>query len=197
MLKNYEEKLKNSLKSLFENDFYLIEKNLNEISISHKLACYLQKQFDELSVDCEYNGNANNPDDIKLICIIEKKGKVRFDGKEHLVYPDIIVHKRGSNDYNELIIEIKKSTNNKRNKRCFDHAKLEFYTNESKNSFYPYKLGCFMIINTGQKEIKKCCLTWYQNGKVIKEENINLDPESSDNSLCPPVCQSASGSECL
>lgn len=175
MLKNYEEKLKNSLKSLFENDFYLIEKNLNERSISHKLACYLQKQFDELSVDCEYNGNANNPDGTKRIEVKQANGKVCSDGEEHLVYPDIIIHKRGNNDNNELIIEIKKSTNNN---QSFDRQKLEFYTNGSENSSYPYKFGCFIVITTGKKENKEnkeCCLTWYQNGKVIKEDNINLD----------------------
>ena len=43
-------------------DYYLLEKDVNERSITHKLAGYLQKHlsehFDEhYDVDCEYNRN--------------------------------------------------------------------------------------------------------------------------------------------
>lgn len=47
--------IKNVLKKLRESDFQLLEINVNERTISHKLAEHLQKNIVDLSVDCEYN----------------------------------------------------------------------------------------------------------------------------------------------
>jgi hypothetical protein len=49
------EKVKYCLLKLKRRDKYLLEKDLNERTITHKLATYLQEQFQELNVDCEYN----------------------------------------------------------------------------------------------------------------------------------------------
>ena len=40
---------------LFKNDSFLLENSVNERSISHKLVIYLEKQFPDWDVDCEYN----------------------------------------------------------------------------------------------------------------------------------------------
>lgn len=55
------EKLKEVLECLFkdfyERDSYLIEKNLHENTISHRLAFYLERinEFRDYHIDCEYN----------------------------------------------------------------------------------------------------------------------------------------------
>ncbi|PKN33212.1 MAG: hypothetical protein CVU61_14440 [Deltaproteobacteria bacterium HGW-Deltaproteobacteria-19] len=170
-LSYYEEKIKISLRKLYEKDFHLIVNDLNERTIAHRLACYIQEQFDEYNVDCEYNGNAEHPDRRKLIDIMTRQGQTFYDEEEHCVYPDIIVHKRKVNEYNELIIEMKKSTNTK----ClFDYDKLIFYTDKYRNTYYPYKYGCFIKITTSNNNIKQFALEWYKDGKSIKEELVNL-----------------------
>jgi hypothetical protein len=48
-------KLEAAIISLLEEDHYLIQNNVSERAITHKLAEYLQKEFPEYKVDCEYN----------------------------------------------------------------------------------------------------------------------------------------------
>ena len=45
----------NSIRLLIKNDFYLLEIGTNERSVAHKLAEYLQQEFPNRHVDCEYN----------------------------------------------------------------------------------------------------------------------------------------------
>ena len=46
-----------ALSELIERDSFLFEADANERSITHKLAEYLQAQFQDWNVDCEYNRN--------------------------------------------------------------------------------------------------------------------------------------------
>jgi len=50
-----ERKVKSCLQILREQDKYLLDNDLNERTITHKLATYLQEEFQEFNVDCEYN----------------------------------------------------------------------------------------------------------------------------------------------
>jgi len=49
------EKLLNSLGYLLRFDHYLLENDINERSISHKLAEYLSFEFPNYNIDCEFN----------------------------------------------------------------------------------------------------------------------------------------------
>ena len=55
-----EEKLKAAIARLYKKDRFLIDNDLNERSISHKLAEYLQTEFHNFDVDCEYNRMKGN-----------------------------------------------------------------------------------------------------------------------------------------
>ena len=67
----------------------LLQLNANERSITHKLAEYLQREFSDWNVDCEYNrlGAA-----IKRLPAPEAIGSDDEDGRT--IFPDIIVHRR-------------------------------------------------------------------------------------------------------
>src|SRR5438552_3902549 len=94
----------NALTNLLQNDSLLLEHNASERSITHKLAEYLQKEFAGWNVDCEYNRNRG---EIKRVPV--PRDRVRGDDLESkTVFPDIIIHKRGT-DRNLLVIEVKKS----------------------------------------------------------------------------------------
>ena len=92
------EKVVKAFQTFFIKDRYLLDNDVHEVTISHKLAEYLQYQFPDMNVDCEYNRQVppDNGDNIKR----------RSDTGDR-VRPDIIVHKRGSNENNCLVIEIK------------------------------------------------------------------------------------------
>jgi hypothetical protein len=102
-----ENRLKIALGKLAENDGYLLENDLSERCIASRLAMYLQEQFREYSVDVEYNRDARAPKELFLPpeCANHPPGKPRK------VLPDIIVHRRGGQGPNVLVLEMKKGTN--------------------------------------------------------------------------------------
>ena len=89
------ESIKRALDTFWERDSYLLEHDVNEVTITHKLGCYLQNNFEDFDVDNEYNRDLDDPK--------------RFPSGT--IKPDIIVHKRGTNEHNFLAIEVKKSNN--------------------------------------------------------------------------------------
>lgn len=139
---------------LFKNDSFLLEKDVNERSISHKLAEYLQIMFPEWHVDCEYN---RREWDIKRINGIEECSEKRTTDR---IFPDIIVHHRSVND-NLLVIEIKPD---KKDDPC-DIRKLELLT--QKEGEYGYDWGLYMQFMKNEKPF----LTWFNGGKVYERTN--------------------------
>lgn len=60
------------------------------------------------------------------------------------VFPDIIVHCRGTNIYNKIVIEAKKHSNKDAVARLFDRIKLGLFT--KKDGIYKYEIGFFIDI---------------------------------------------------
>jgi hypothetical protein len=126
--------------ALPRNPAYLFETDVNERSISHKFASYLQEEFEGWDVDCEYNRDHDDPKLLKLLKV-STLGVKPDDVQARTVYPDIIVHHRGTED-NLLVIEIKKTSNQLSND--FDIQKLEEYKRQ-----LGYIYALFLRFNTG------------------------------------------------
>lgn len=157
---------------LFEKDFHLISEDLHERTIAHRLASYLQQVFPSFHVDCEYNGNVFHDRRRKKIDLILERRVVHVVADEHSVFPDIIIHERKNIEHNKLVIEIKKSSNQNFE---FDLEKLIFFTHPERNADYQFDFGCFIKIFTGNENVKRYTMTWYQGGEVrFPEETINL-----------------------
>jgi hypothetical protein len=158
-------KLEIAIESLFSNDNWLLEKDLSERSISHKLAEYLQPLFLDYNVDCEYNGDIDREkpeenqlgrkrisalwsdlDEYKLLSKEELESETERELVERLVYPDIIIHRRGTNEFNLCIIEVKKSTSQV--PYNYDRIKLRAYTTNYYGNLN-YKVGYFVKFVTG------------------------------------------------
>jgi len=130
-------RVSSALKQLSEADFYLLKNDLNECSINHMLAYHLQSQFKEWHVDCEYNKNWNKIKKLEL-----PKDKVDWtDTEAKSVFPDIIVHRRGGDGPNLLVIEVKKSSNT--SDRRHDYNKLKEY-----GKILSYSCALFLEIGT-------------------------------------------------
>ena len=121
MTTEVKQKIIDAYKQLIKNDFYLLSVGVNERSITHKMAEYIQSQFPDYHVDCEYN--RNGPDQKRLDSF--KKSIQSDDADGTTVYPDIIVHHRNTQD-NLVVIEAKKSTNNSMG----DKEKLQAYKDD-------------------------------------------------------------------
>ncbi len=120
------DKVRSAYKTFVERDWYLLKVDANERSLTHKLAEYLQIEFAGWDVDCEYNRWAENPgeDPQKRLQGLEEKVSTA-DTKGKTVYPDIIVHCRGTTE-NLVVIEAKKRGGDTQS----DDVKLHLYKSE-------------------------------------------------------------------
>jgi hypothetical protein len=115
------DKIIRAYKMLLANDAQLFVADANERSITHRFAIYLQEGFAEYDVDCEYNRNGLEAKKLESF----KKTAESDDENAVTVYPDIIVHHRGTRD-NLIVIEAKKTSN----KNGDDSDKLEAYKSD-------------------------------------------------------------------
>ncbi len=119
------EKIFRAFKCLLKHDRYLLDVKINERSLTHQLAVYLEQEFPEYNVDCEYNRDGH--DSKKLLSFKIKKNITPDDTEGTTVYPDIIIHHRGTKD-NFVVIEAKKTLNQNQDKN--DKQKLKAYKQE-------------------------------------------------------------------
>ncbi|SNR89010.1 hypothetical protein SAMN06265340_1143 [Desulfurobacterium atlanticum] len=165
-------KLKNSIfnrasdiiKALLEflhKEKFLLQNDINERALTHKLALYLQNYFHDYDVDCEYNRMMKNNEYIKkTLNLPADEGIIISDTTQKTVYPDIIIHRRGNNDNNLLVIEVKKSVNVNENERNFDFQKLKAFTEQLR-----YNLGLYLEFNeNGISDFKL-----FENGEKVGE----------------------------
>jgi len=143
MKRKIEKKLKLALEKLLKNEKEIISYDVNERSLSHKLAIYLQAHFEEWDIDCEYNRNH----DVSKILVINSRNSSFDDIYARTVFPDIIVHKRGT-DENMLVIEMKKTTSSESDE--FDMEKLRAFKRQLK-----YQYAVFVKIQIRPEAIIK------------------------------------------
>ena len=144
------ERIRIALGLLYKNDYFLFEESVHERSIAHKLAEYLQQQFPDWHVDCEYNRHGISVKKLPRECVGKHKENV---------YPDINIHHRNTDD-NLVIFEIKPNKSNSV-VEC-DDVKLVEFTKSSGD--YKYILGVFI----GFDSLEEPQIEFYRNGKIIK-----------------------------
>ncbi len=133
----------NGIDLLYENDSYLLWGNVHERTIAAQFACYLRRLLPGFDVDAEYNREL----------VAEKENKKNANQKkikESLVIPDIIIHKRGENERNCMVLEIKVGNSTKPDKK--DEQKLRAIKEK-----FNYRYAVFLrLSNTGV-----ICKEWY------------------------------------
>ena len=143
--------IQKSLEELYSKDSLLMDSayDINERTVTHRLAIYLESYFEEYGyvVDVEYNRIRGDYDSDAVGNLMGKR--LNWEDNEQgssYVYPDIIVHKRETND-NLLIIEVKMAWKNNRKKD--DLLKVDEYLKE-----IGYRHGVYIelseIINDSQ-----------------------------------------------
>ena len=136
------EHLDRAIQRLLKRDRELLTRDVNERSITHRLAVYLQDEFPDMDVDCEYN---RRDFDVKRLDFYPRD-TTTDDTDARTVFPDIIVHKRGPDGPNLLVIEAKKSGNQRRNNQNTDRQKLEAF---KRDPGLRYEHAVFLEFRTG------------------------------------------------
>lgn len=150
--------LSTALERVIEDDTDLLKYDVNERSITHRLAVYLEEEVGgEWNVDVEYNREGE--DEVsKSISMEHLKSKISDDvDPEDLdaktVYPDVIVHNRGERYENLLVIEAKKSGRSGE----YDREKLTAYKEELR-----YEHGVFVTFEgIRSSEDPSYCCDWH------------------------------------
>lgn len=144
--------------SLYRYDISLMERRANERSIAFRFGLYFNETIrtssfaedPDLTIDFDYNRNL---DQIK---------NMQGFNDTHGVYPDIILHHRGFNDKNMLVIEFKGIWNRNNRARRDDFRKLIEFTHPDRND-YQYGLGVFVDLSY---DLGGCSFTYFLNGEI-------------------------------
>ena len=118
--------LDSALDELYAKDRYLLEHYVHERTIVFRFGHYLQNlmdatgEFQDFNLDFEYNRNGRQP---KRIPANPRNG----------AFPDLIIHQRGSNQCNLLIMEFKPPWNTYTDDDC---KKLQQFVNPRGNYHY-------------------------------------------------------------
>lgn len=130
-------RFQSAIEHLLMRDEYLLQHDVSERAITHKLGTYLQVLFPGWDVDCEYNRNGHDPKTVDL-----PRPDDRAVLESTSTFPDIIVHQRGSNERNLLIVEAKKIGCTVAAQE-FDRLKIEAYARD-----LAYKAGILVTFRT-------------------------------------------------
>lgn len=111
-----------ALERVINEDADLLRFDLNERSITHCLGMYLQEAVsDPWDVDVEHNRIGEGDDVTKQL-----PEEMLQEESQGTVYPDVIIHQRGSEDDNPLVIEAKQSGNSSDGDRQKIRAYLQY-----------------------------------------------------------------------
>jgi hypothetical protein len=148
--------------------------SVGECAIAHRLAVHLEEELRKrgypkkevpISVDCEYNRHRGA---IKQHAVKDKL-RARVEElknrilKEHpkregwyvfSVFPDIIVHERGEDENNLLVLELKRASNDFDDE--LDKIKLRLFTKQGDEDGYDYILGASVIAFDADKFGPRC-----------------------------------------
>ncbi len=153
--KDIEQCINRALDLLYEKDGYLIvhpgpkrEGHVSERGIVFRFGVYFDWLFREsisgnYHIDTEYNRDVD-----------EIKQSPKPDKPEELqnCYPDFIVHRRGNNGNNLLILEFKTWWNKK---QYDDEKRVEYFIDSAKR--YNYRYGATVLL---EKQREKCVVSW-------------------------------------
>lgn len=145
--------LESAARMVGQRDAYILEHDLREEAIIHRLAYYLEEILlkDEslglkgYSVDCQYNSGAGYRR--KYLQVPWPKGsQSQLRKRDSHVRPDLIVHQRGTDGINLLMVEVKKSSTISQAARKFALLKCEAY----RASGLSYLFTGYVCFTTGQ-----------------------------------------------
>jgi hypothetical protein len=124
------------LHEFYAHETFLLEKDLGERALTHRLAVHLEKQFSGWDVDCDYDKLGERTLRLPHGTIVSTDDHL---GKS--VYPDIVVHQRAIPN-NLLAIEVRKANNHQPPEH--DHHKLRALTDP--HLWFAYWIGVFLVL---------------------------------------------------
>src|ERR1700757_4402510 len=130
------DKVIHALEMFYARETHILEKDLGERTLTHRLAVYLERPFEGWETDCDYSRLGERT--LRL-----PKGSI-VSTDDHLgksVYPDIVVHQRAIPN-NLLAIEVRKASNHQPIEH--DQHKLKALTDP--HLWFAYSIGVMVTL---------------------------------------------------
>jgi hypothetical protein len=134
-------KVVGAVREFYAREAHLLEKDLGERTLTHRLAVQVEKQFPGWEVDCDYNRLGERTLRLPRGTIVSTDDEI---GKS--VFPDIVVHQRAIPN-NLLAIEVRKATNHQPPEH--DQHKLRGLTDP--HLWFAYRIG--VLLTLGKKQV--------------------------------------------
>jgi hypothetical protein len=97
--------VKGAITRVVDSERELLDRNVSERALTHHLARFLRERVPRpLVVDVEYNRHGDDPKRL----LLPRRNAEDDELRATTVFPDIIVHVRGTDDHNLLVLEVKK-----------------------------------------------------------------------------------------
>jgi len=129
-------KVVTALREFFAHEIYLLENDLGERTLTHRLAVYIEKQFSGWQVDCNYDRLGERTLRLPHGTIVSTDDHL---GKS--IYPDIVVHQREIPN-NLLAVEVRKASNHQPVEH--DQHKLQALTDP--HIWFAYRIGVLLTL---------------------------------------------------
>ena len=162
-------KVVTALQEFYACETFLLDKDLGERTLTHRLAVHCEKHFSGWDVDCDFNRLGERTLRLPHGTIVSTDDHL---GKS--IYPDIVVHQREIPN-NLLAIEVRKASNHQPPEH--DQHKLRALTDP--HLWFAYRIGVFVIF--GKKGVTASEV--YVGGAVDQPLSGWLAQQFSDVSL--------------
>ena len=125
-----------ALGEFYSRETHLLEQDLGERTLTHRLAVYLESRFAGWEVDCDYNRLGERRLRLPKGSIVSTDDDI---GKS--VYPDIVVHRRIVPE-NLLAIEVRKAANH----QPPDHDRHKLRAMTDPHLWHAYRMGVLLTL---------------------------------------------------
>jgi hypothetical protein len=126
--------VESAIDELIEKQPELLALDVTERALSHHLAIHMRERMPaHLDIDVEYNRHGADPKRLQL----PRRDALDRELRATTVFPDIIVHKRNTDENNLLVLEMKKPGEN----IDYDELKLRAFREE-----LGYRYGAHVIL---------------------------------------------------
>jgi len=125
-----------ALREFFGREAFLMERDLGERTLTHRLAVYIEKQFSGWEVDCDYNRLGERTMRLPHGTIVSTDDHL---GKS--IFPDIVVHQRDIPN-NLLALELRKATNH----QPIEHDQHKLRALTDPHLWFAYSIGVMVTL---------------------------------------------------
>ena len=165
-------KLVTALQDFYAQETFLLEKDLGERALTHRLAVHLEKQYPGWQIDCDYNRLGERTLRLPHGTIVSTDDAL---GKS--IFPDIVVHQRAIPN-NLLAVEVRKASNH----QPIEHDQHKLKAMTDPHVWFAYGIGVLLALS---KTYVAMCEV-YVGGKIDPDMTRWLAGRLSDKGLGAP-----------